>query len=102
MYFALNLGKESAENLAREKLKPIVNPLEIIIENIENIPINEPTIEKRKAIHFKEYTFYTGIDVMKNVSKVNKTIKVPHSYYQMKVILLEAPLHQKKVNNKRR
>ena len=54
--------KESAENLARERLKPIINPLERIIENIENKPINESIIEKPKAIHFKEDTFYTGID----------------------------------------
>ena len=61
-HFALKVGKESAENLARERLKPIINPLQRIIENIENKPINEPTIEKPKAIHFKEDTFYTGID----------------------------------------
>ena len=40
----------------------MINPLERIIENIENKPINEPTIEKPKAIHFKEDTFYTGIE----------------------------------------
>ena len=52
-HFALKLGKESVENLARERLKPIINPLKIIIENIKNKSINESTIEKPITIHCK-------------------------------------------------